>query len=76
MYYKVYTWLVTQLVVSIHPSMGRHFTLTGTINTSAECPEGTLSQTFCTSSNCPGESLHSDTVKEEEIVALKKQLEE
>ena len=40
MYYKVYTWLVTQLVVSIHPSMGRHFTLTGTINTSAECPGG------------------------------------
>ena len=45
MYYKVHTWLVTQLVVSIHPSMERYFTLTGTI-----CTRGTT----CTSAECPG----------------------
>ena len=37
MYYKVHTLVIA---VSIHQSMGRHFTLTGTICTSAECPGG------------------------------------
>ena len=38
MYYKVHTWLLTQLVVFIHLFMGRHSTLTGTIYASAERP--------------------------------------
>ena len=44
------------IVVSIHPSMGRHSALTGTINTSTECLWGhsTLVQIV------RGDSLHSD----------------
>ena len=42
------------IVASIHPSMGRHFTLIGTISTSAERPGGqsALRQQYHRSVNC------------------------